>query len=137
MEKPEQNPLFLKERFPKLSGSPEVQSASRRSGKRIGQEISREPEARIQNYLDRFKEIIERGDPKKRQRGINALKEILINQYVVRVEDIPESYWQAQMQVVRNRGEAGDWQGLPESERLKIKQEHLARTKEDQKGSLE
>ena len=128
---------FLKQRFPTLAGSPEVMRAAKRTKGRTGAEVPREPVALIQNYLDRFREIIERDEPQKRTRGITALKKVLVDRYVVRVEDIPDSYWQAQMRVVRSRGQLGDWQDLSEDEILKIKQEHLAQTKEDQKGSLE
>lgn len=126
-----------------LAKSPEAQKAAKRTEKRTHEAAdSKYPkldqfEAQIQNYLDRFKEIMDRNDQKDRKRGINALKKILIDSYVVRVEDIPESYWQAQMRVVRSRGEAGDWQELSEEQKLKIKLEHLVQTKEDQKGSLE
>lgn len=131
------NPEFLRQRFPALAGSPEVMAAAKRTRGRPGAEVPREPEALIQNYLNRFKEISERDEPQERRRGITALKKVLVGRYVVRVEDIPDSYWQAQMRVARNRGQLGDWQDLSEEELLKIKQEHLAQTKEDQKGSLE
>ena len=131
------NPEFLKERFPKLAGSPEVISAVKRTKVKTGKEVSRDPEARIQNYLDRFREIVDRKNPKDKTRGIKALKKILVGAYVARVEDIPESYWRAQMRVVRDRGQAGDWERLKEADQLAIKTEHLAQTKEDQKGSLE
>lgn len=133
----EKNPKFLEERFPNLAKSPEVNKAASRTEQKTGELVSKEPEARIQNYLDRFKEIIERDDSQERLRGISALKKILTNRYVVRVEDIPDSYWQSQMRVVESRGELGDWQNLSSEEILKIKQECLARAKEDQKGSLE
>lgn len=133
----EKNPKFLEERFLNLAESPEVNKAASRTEQKTGELVSKEPEARIQNYLDRFKEIIERDDSQERLRGISALKKILTNRYVVRVEDVPDSYWQSQMRVVESRGELGDWQNLSPEEILKIKQEHLARAKEDQKGSLE
>lgn len=127
---------FLEQKY-NLHNTPEAKSAAKRTEKRTGEKVPQNPDDRIQNYLNRFKEILEREKPEEKERGINALKKILINHYVVRVEDIPESYWQAQMRVARNRGEAGDWQEISEEEKLKIKQEHLAQTKEDQKGSLE
>ncbi len=135
----ERNPQFLKERFPGLAESKEVKSAVKRAEKRGFPEPEIEdPTSRdIQIYLNRFKEILERQDPKEKERGIKALKKILIDRYVVRVEDIPESYWQAQLRIIRERGELGDRQFLPEAEQLKLKQEHLAQAKEDQKGSLE
>lgn len=131
------NPEFLRRRFPTLTKSPEVMTAAKRTRGRTGVEVPREPEPLIQNYLNRFKEIIKRDEPQERTRGITALKKVLVNRYVVRVEDIPDSYWQSQMRVVRNRGRLGDWQDLSKEELFKIKKEHLAQTKEDQKGSLE
>lgn len=131
------NSEFLSQRFPTLAKSSEVTGTARRTEERTGEKVPRKPGILIQNYLDRFKEIIERDKPQKRTRGITALKKVLIDRYVVRVEDVPDSYWQAQMRVVRNRGQLGDWQDLHEEELLKIKQEHLAQTKEDQKGSME
>lgn len=128
---------FLKQRYPGLAKSPEVTAASKRTASRTGTEVPKDPDARIQNYLDRFKEIVERPDPELKARGITALKRVLVDQHVVRVEDIPDSYWQAQLRVVRDRGESGDWQDLPEEEILKLKRDHLSQSKEDQKGSIE
>lgn len=128
---------FLKKRYPGLAKSPEVTQAAKRTEKLTGEPVLRDPDTRIQNYLNRFKQIIEREDPQKKARGITALKRILVDRYVVRVEDIPDSYWFAQLRVVRNRGESGDWHELPEEEVLKLKQEHLAQSKEDQQGSIE
>lgn len=128
---------FLTQRYPRLAKSPEVAKTAQRTEGRMGKVVPKDPETQIQNYLGRFKEIVERDDPKVKEIGIRALKKILTDRYVVRVEDIPESYWQAQMRIVHQRGEFGDWQEVSEEEQLKIKQEHLAQTKEDQKGSLE
>lgn len=135
----EQNPGFLQERYPGLAKSPEVRQVAKRIKQRTGKtpvKITAEKAsgdesvdsqlADIQNYLNHFKEIINRLSEKDKTRGINALKRILINRYVIRVEDIPESYWQVQMRIIRERGMAGDWQDLPEEEKQKIKQEHLA-----------
>lgn len=133
MSEANSGPEFLKQRYPGLSNSPEVKNAA----KRTGLDVPRLPETLIQNYLDRFKEIITRKDPKEKATGITALKKLLINKYVVRAEDIPDSYWQLQMRIVRERGESGDWQTLPEKEQLELKRKHLAQTKEDQQGSLE
>lgn len=105
--------------------------------KLTGEQSSNDSEASIENYLNHFKEIIERSDPVKKERGINALKKVLSDRYVVKVEDIPESYWQAQMRIMRDRNQIGGWQNLSAEEQLKIKQEHFANIKEDQKGSLE
>lgn len=128
---------FLKQRYPSLANSLEVNANAKRTASRSHTRISKDPEIRIQNYLDRFKEIIDRKDLGEREKGIKAIKKVFVNKFVVRVGDIPDSYWQKQMRVVRERGESGDWQTLSEEEKLKIKKDHLKQTKEDQQGSLE
>ncbi|NTU74017.1 hypothetical protein HGB07_07730, partial [Candidatus Roizmanbacteria bacterium] len=127
---------FLIKRFPMLSSTPEVNKAIQREGLTV-QAAPRTPEAKVQTYLDRFNEIFGRKDAQKKARGITALKALLVDRYVVRVEDVPESYQNAQLRKIRDRGELGDWKDLPEEEALKREQDHLTQTKEDQKGSLE
>lgn len=124
--------VFLRDRFPGLATSPEVKKIAKRKAAQSGEPIARDPQERIGSYLFYLKELVSRPDGQ----GIAELKEKLCERYVVRVEDIPDSYWQAQLRVVRNRGESGDWQDLPKEEVLKRKQEHLAQTKEDQQGSI-
>lgn len=86
-----ENPSFLKKKYD-LHNAPEVESASHRAEARTKEKIPQSPEARIQNYLERFKEIIERKDQKERERGIQALKKILIDKFVTKFEEIPESW---------------------------------------------
>lgn len=137
MSEGNQDVEFLRQRYSGLAKSPEVTAAANRTKARTGIEVPKDPNERIQNFLDRFKEIVERPEPELKARGITALKRVLVDRYVVRVEDIPDSYWQAQLRVVRNRGESGDWQDLPEEEVQKLKQDHLSQSKEDQQGSIE
>jgi hypothetical protein len=55
-----------------------VESAISRTEKRTGERINRsDPALLIQNYISRFKEILDRGDPDTRQRGMEKLKSIL------------------------------------------------------------
>ncbi len=67
-----ENPNFLKNKY-NLHNAPETESAAKRTEKRTGEKVPQGPEAQIQNYLDRFKEIIGRKEPAKRERGIEAL----------------------------------------------------------------
>ena len=128
---------FLTERFPGLAKSPEVAAAANRIASRTGTEVSRDSDVRIQMYLDRFTQILHRDDLRMKEIGLRALKKVISDRYVVRIEDIPDSYWQAQLRVVRNRGGSGDLQNLTEEEVLKLKQEHLSQSKKDQQGSIE
>lgn len=136
------NPAFLRSRFPGLARSPAVTHAAKRSDEKgISLHIKypdfSPDDARIQNYLDRFNEIIESHDPMQRSRNINMLKLALIDHYIVRVEDIPDAYWQSHLRTLRERGQQADMQALSTDAQNKLKQEHLSRAKEDQKGSLE
>lgn len=98
-----ENPNFLKKKYD-LHNAPEVEAAAERTERRTGEEVPDDPARRIQNYLDRFKEITERQDPDKRERGMRALKEVLHDQCVIKEEDIPESYFKHQQQVAREQG---------------------------------
>ena len=51
------------------------------------------PEDLIENYLGRFKEIVERNDPENREIGMQALKKVLLDKFVTKFEEIPQGYW--------------------------------------------
>jgi len=129
--------VFLSQRYPKLSGSQEVTEAAKRTMTLTEKAVPRDPDLRIQNYLDRLRSAIYRTDGKVRDFAVTQFKKVLVDRYVVRIEDISEKYWSAHLRVVRNRGLSGDWQELPEEQVSTIKHEHLAQAKEDQKGSIE
>jgi len=74
-------PEFLKQKYD-LHNSDEVESAKERTEVRTGEQLPQNPDLLIQNYLDRFKEITDRDNPEKRQRGIEALKKILHDKFV-------------------------------------------------------
>src|SRR3990167_928576 len=113
-------PEFLKDKYPDLNKSPEVESAAKRAEARTGEEISVDPKARIQNYLDRLKEIIEQEDLVKKERGLEALKGILHDKYVIKTEKVPESYFESVKRRHREEGH-GDIE-IPEEQREQLKQ---------------
>src|SRR3989338_1652970 len=98
-----ENPDFLKQKYD-LHNAPEVEAAAKRAEKRVGEKVSQSPAERIQNYLDRFKEIIERKEPAKRERGIEALKQVLHDKFVIKFEEIPEGYYENQRRIAREQG---------------------------------
>lgn len=98
-----ENPKFLKQKY-NLQNTPEVQSATKRTEKRTGEKLSQDPNKRIQNYLNRFKEIIERKDPEKRERGMRALKDVLHDKFVIKDNEVPESYFENQRRIAREQG---------------------------------
>lgn len=69
---------LLKKKY-NLNNAPEVAAAADRTEARTGEVVPRAPHDRIQNYLNRFREIIDRDeqDPENREIGINAIKHIL------------------------------------------------------------
>lgn len=97
-----ENPNFLKKKYD-LHNSDEVESAAERSEAQ-GEDVPEDPAARIQNYLDRFKEITERTDPDKRERGMRALKHVLHDKFVIKPEEIPEGYFENQRRLAREQG---------------------------------
>lgn len=98
-----ENPNFLKKKYG-LHKSPEVESAADRTEARSGEKMPQNPAERIQNYLDRFKEITERTDPAKRERGMQALKQVLHDRFIIKPEEIPEAYFENQRRLAREQG---------------------------------
>ena len=98
-----ENPEFLKNKYD-LNKSEEVESAAKRTEKRLGEKLPQKPEVRIQNYLDRFKEIVERKDPEERHRGMEAIKKVLHEKFVIKPEEIPDSYLENQRRIAREQG---------------------------------
>jgi hypothetical protein len=123
-------PDFLKKKY-NLHNTPEVKAASARTQKRTGEKVPQKPDAQIQNYLDRFKEILERKDPKEKERGLAALKEVLHRKFVIKAEDFPESYFDMQRKIARERGH-GDIK-ISEAER----KHHIDVAQKDQEVSLD
>ncbi|MDP6651604.1 MAG: hypothetical protein QGF90_05780 [Gammaproteobacteria bacterium] len=98
---------FLKKKYD-LHKSEEVESAANRTSKRTEEAVSQKPEARIQNYLDRFKEITNREDPAKRERGLRALKTVLYDTFVMKSGEIPPSYYNLQGEIAVREGRQAD-----------------------------
>ncbi len=97
------NPNFLKRKYD-LHNSDEVEKAAQFAEKQTGTGISRQPLERIQNYLNRFNEILERTDKHKKQRGIKALKRILRNKFVIKPDDVPESAFLLEQRIAHQLG---------------------------------
>ncbi len=94
---------FLKKKYD-LHKAPEVEAAAKRTERRTGEKVPQKPEAQIQNYLDRFKEITDREDPAERERGLEALKRILHRHHVIKPEAVPEAAFLLEQRIVRELG---------------------------------
>lgn len=119
-----ENPNFLKKKYDLHKGD-EVESAAKRTegrrkfqnkkfiesgqeGPLLAEKITQDPAARIQNYLNRFKEITERTDPVKQERGKEALQHVLHSKFVIKPEDIPQSYYNLQAEIAIREGRQAD-----------------------------
>lgn len=103
-----ENPNFLKQKYADLNKSPEVESAAKRTKSRTGRDLSmrsaENTDARIQNHLNRLKEIFANPDKDKRKRGIQFLKERFHKQFVINPEEIPEAYFESIKRKHREEG---------------------------------
>ncbi len=84
---------FLKDKY---WGNKEFREATdvsaRRTEKREGNKIPNTPQERIENYLDRFSEIADREDPKKREHGIAAIEQLVEKKYIIKPKKISDEY---------------------------------------------
>ncbi|MBU4421698.1 hypothetical protein L6259_02545 [Candidatus Parcubacteria bacterium] len=108
-----ENPKFLKEKFG-LHSSPEAEQAVKRTEARTGEKVPQTPEARIQNYLNRFREILDRPEGPDRERGVEAIKIMMHRLHVIKPKDIPESYFENQRRLARELGH-GDIEITPQA----------------------
>lgn len=83
-------PEFLKQKY-NFHNAPEVETAAKRTEIRSGEKVSQNPDARIQNYLDRLERLAL--DPEKKQarkmlddesrpRALGILREMIMAKYV-------------------------------------------------------
>lgn len=100
----ERNPSFLKAKYADLHTSPEVDRVAKRTKAKTGEKVPHKPEARIQNYLDYLKEIIEIEDAREREEKLRKIKQVLYDAYVIKPDDVPESYWENQRRLAREQG---------------------------------
>lgn len=124
---------LLKQKY-SLHNSPEVENAARRYESRTGERISQNPSARIENYFDRFREITNLKDPLERERGINDIKHVLYRNHVIKPKEIPESYWDLQRRIIRERGQGADLERVNFEELIRQNTEAIIA---DQKSSLD
>jgi len=88
---PEPTAQLLKQKYD-LHKTSEVEVASQRTQNKTGDRVPQHPLARIQNYLDRFRDITDREDPEARELGIDAIKRLLHGKYVIKSEKISDEY---------------------------------------------
>ncbi|MDD4902076.1 MAG: hypothetical protein PHE24_02985 [Patescibacteria group bacterium] len=104
-----ENPNFLKQKY-NLHNSEEVVAAALRTEQNTGEKVSQKPADRIQNYLDRLENIIHppklenHPDFDRRERNLNLLKNVLHEEFVIKLEEVPDGYFETQKRLAREQG---------------------------------
>jgi len=121
----EKHPLHLKN--PELQKTDEVQESvskqerlneraletAREVEKETGEPIDKElfdikipndPTERINIYMDRMEKIFLNPDQRVRQRNIKMLKPFIYDAFIIKPEEVPESYFELQQRVLREQG---------------------------------
>ncbi len=142
----EKHPIYLKN--PELQTSPEVEHAVERQEDRAksknislredGQEgpllrekIPNDPGERIKAYMDRLENIFLNKDERVRGRNIEMLRDKIYEAFIVKRENVPESYFELQKKIARERGQ--NVEEIPSEMRERMIDVII----EDQKASLD
>ena len=131
---------FLEQKYADLHNSPEVKSAVERQEGRTGRKIANNPEAKINIYLNRLEEIFNHPDEETRKRRIEIYKEkILYPTVLIDKNNIPNSYFETQLRIARERGYGGDLGNIRGAADIdnKTKKEMGQTLYDDQKKSLD
>ncbi len=142
----DRNPSFLKSKYADFHASPEIATVASRTEAKTGKKVSEKPEARIQNYLDYLKDSLGlpdesrdakqqpqrfEADDRTRTEKLTRFKSVLHNKYVIKPDQIPDSYFALQQRIAREQGH-GDIEITPD-----MRAQHAEVVIADQKGSLD
>lgn len=99
----EKHPLHLKN--PELQTSDEVNKAVRRKERLSDERVPNDPSARIEAYMDRLANVFLHPDEKKRERNIDMLRPKIHEALIIKKANFPESYFELQKRIARERGQ--------------------------------
>src|SRR3989338_6778621 len=88
---------FLKEKYPDLPKSPEVESAVMRQEIRSGEKVKNDTREKVGVYLSRLNEIFNPEDSDKKEVRVDFLKDKIHDKFVIK--EIPESYFNQQQKI--------------------------------------
>lgn len=136
MEKPQFNhPEFLDKKYPDLAGSKPAERATQIVGEEG--ETPHTRAERVEAYLDRLESVWNAKNEKGENRGFILLKSKILSEFVTDFSEIPESYWKLQENIMRERGQLGDWQSASEKQKEESKRQIAEGLLDDQRSSLE
>ena len=125
----EKHPLHIKD--PELQKSEDVQNAVEKQERLDGERIPNDPTDRIEAYMDRLENVFLNPDERVRKRNLNMLRDKIYDALIIKPENFPESYFELQQRVARERGQPVEH--IPENIREQMKQTAI----EDQRHSLD
>ena len=116
----------------KTQDKPEAKKAAERKELRTGEKgIVADCSERIQAYIERLENVFLNPDPKIRERNIELLKPTIHENTVIEDEDFPESHFDLQKRILKNRG-ISDVEFTDEQ-----KEQEITRVQESQRKSLD
>ena len=139
MENVDVSNQLLKKKYD-LHKSPEVESATRRTQRLTGEKVPQNPLAQIQNYLDRINNIVNppelkgQGGFDRKERNLEMLRHRLYDRFIIKPNEISESYWENQKRIIRERGQGADLQQVNWEE---LKRQNTEALIADQESSLD
>lgn len=125
----EKHPLHLKN--PELQKSEEVERAVIKHERLTEETLPNDPTDRIEAYMNRLEHIFLNPDERARNRNIEMLRDQIYDALIIKKEDFPESYFELQQRVARERGEPVE--EIPDN----VREQMMETAIEDQRHSLD
>lgn len=116
---------------PELQTSPEVNRAVEREERKTEERVPNDPSERIDTYVERLENIFLNPDEKKRERNLEMFRDKIYDALIIKKENFPESYFELQQRIARERGQAVE--EIPEN----VREQMMDVAIEDQKHSLD
>ncbi len=125
----EKHPLHIKN--PELQKSEDVSNAVKKQERLEDEKIPNDPDPRIEAYMDRLENIFLNPDEETRKRNIEMFRDKIYDSLLVKQENFPDSYFELQKRIARERGQAVE--EIPEN----IREKMIHTAIEDQRASLD
>jgi hypothetical protein len=93
--------------------------------------IPNDPTERINAFMNRMEKIFLNPDPRVRERNLSLLKPYIYDNFIIKPDEVPESYFELQQQVAREQGIAVP--NIPDD----MRREMIETVIKDQKHSLD
>jgi hypothetical protein len=125
----EKHPLHLK--IPDLQTSEEVSSAVEKQERLNDETVPNNPNERISAYMDRLENIFLNKDERVKERNLEMLRPAIYDAFIIKPENVPESFFELQQRVARERGQT------VETITQEMRDKMISTIIEDQKASLD